>query len=277
MGRIAGRTSLLVCLVFILSIQVVYSSGSNITKNGVTLTKPEMKVQGVVSIEGKTVQKKIKIVVKKNNKETWYNADLENGRFDEAIWLTDGLGKYQVTVMVNEYDRKYSYGPSISIENVGEVNKNLVPAKYIESDDPVIKDAAAKILKNCSSDIEKAEAIYEWVVKNIEYDYKKLEKHKAGDYDNQYGALHTYMTKKGVCFDFATLTAALGRSAGLQVKVAEGLANTDFSLGLHAWNEIYITELDKWIHVDTTFGSVSGQNFFDTEADEGMYELSLYR
>jgi len=32
---------------------------------------------------------------------------------------------------------------------------------------------------------------------------------------------------------------------------------------LHAWNEIYISEENKWIPVDSTFGASMRSNYFD--------------
>jgi transglutaminase-like putative cysteine protease len=167
--------------------------------------------------------------------------------------------------MVNEYDRKYSFGPKIIAENIKEINALLVPDKYIESMDKPIVDKAAEITKGLTSNRQKAKAIYNWVSENIDYDYVKYGKHLNNDYDNEYGALLALKTGKGVCYDYATLVAALGRASGLQTKVVMGTGKVNGTRGYHAWNEIYIEDESKWIKLDTTFAAVSNKNYFDSE------------
>lgn len=65
---------------------------------------------------------------------------------------------------------------------------------------------ADDICEGCDADVEKIKAIYDWIIHNFEYDY---------EYDPmiQYFDLRkTLNTRKGVCFDFANLFAALCRA-----------------------------------------------------------------
>jgi len=70
---------------------------------------------------------------------------------------------------------------------------------------------AKELTKDAKTDREKAQKIYNWVVKNIKYDYDKYLRQLNKNYDNAYGALNTLETGKGVCYDFSALVAALGR------------------------------------------------------------------
>lgn len=266
-----------VSIIVNLSIIPVFASSTSYVKNGVKLDKPEHRqVDGHVRISGSTDKKRIKLLVTGGDKQVWYDVKLNNGEFDEEIWF-DKQGKYTIKVMVNEYDRKYSYGPGFTVENTEESDEYLIQAKHIESNDVVIIETAREITKACSSDLEKARAIYDWVTNNIRFDYDKLEKHKRGQYDNKYGALNTIRTRKGVCYDYATLAAALSRSLGLRAKVAEGDLNKGPLKGLHAWNEIYIKELGSWIRIDTTLGATTGENYFDFGNDEKIYTVYEYK
>lgn len=239
------------------------ANAKQIQENGVLLEIASTKAQGKVQLVGKTEKEKIKIMVDKDNKQTWYDVKPVNGMFQEEIWLTQGKGTYAVAVMVHEYDRKYSYGPKVMVENTETLNKFLVPAKHIESSNDKIIALAKEITKDKENHRDQAKAVYDWVTSNIDYDYEKYGKHRHADYDNEYGAVHTLETRQGVCYDFAALTAALGRAAGLQVKVIKGEGISGEFRGLHAWNEIYSIEEKQWIHVDTTFGALTGNEFFD--------------
>jgi len=254
-----------------LSIIPVFASSTSYIKNGVKLDKPgKSQVDGYIRVSGSTDNNKIKLLVSGGDKQVWYDVKLNNGEFDEEIWF-DKQGKYTIKVMVYEYGRKYSYGPGFTVENTEESDEYLIPAKHIESNDAVIIDTAREITKACSSDLEKARAIYDWVTDNIRFDYDKLEKHKRGQYGNKYGALNTIKTRKGVCYDYATLAAALSRSLGLSAKVVEGDLNKGPLKGLHAWNEIYLEEWDSWISFDTTLGATTGECYFNFGNDEKIY------
>jgi transglutaminase-like putative cysteine protease len=256
---------------------VCASSTSYITKNGVKLDKPyTTQVEGHIRISGSTTKSKIKLLVIGVDKQTWYELKVINGEFTEEVWF-DSQGEYTISVMVNEYDRKYSEGPGFTVNNTEELDKYLIPAKHIESNEEIIIDTALEITKNCSSDSEKVRAIYEWVVDNIEYDYEKLSNHNKGQYDNRYGALNTLNTRKGVCYDYSTLVAALSRSLGIKAKVVEGNLNSGRLKGFHAWNEIFISDRGCWINMDTTLGSTTGEGYFDFADNDESYLTYEYK
>ncbi|MGE4284096.1 MAG: transglutaminase family protein [Clostridia bacterium] len=257
-----------ICVFFVFFMDIGQVSAANwsdgIAKNGVEVNNLiSKKVQGKISLSGYTDQEKIKILVAKGKSQVWYDVMLKDGNFNEEIWLAQGKGMYTISIMVNEYDRKYSYGPKFTIMNLKEVNPFLVPAKHIESHADEIKQLAEDIINGKKTDKEKARAIYDWVIGNIRYDYEKYALHKDKQYDNQYGALYTLKAKKGVCYDYAALTAALSRAAGLQAKVVKGEGKLGSYTGFHAWNEIYSSEEERWVSIDTTFGVNNEKSFFD--------------
>lgn len=260
-----------VCLMF-LNMNIASAKDERyIEKNGVLLLKPPSEVQGEVHIAGRTSREKIKIMVKKGDNKTWYDVLLDDGDFDSQLWLVQGEGLYTISIMVHEYDRKYSYGPTVTVNNTEEVDRFSVPTKEVESDAPEIVALAEKLTEGKNTDTEKMRSIYAWVVKNISYDYQKYAKHQNGDYDNTYGALNTLKTKKGVCYDYAALTAALGRASGVRVKVVKGEGKAGTFQGLHAWNEFYSFEEKRWINIDTTFGAVEARDCFDNSDFEDTH------
>ena len=274
--KIRKISLMLVMLVYLLLSTAGVANAKAIKENGVTVEIDSAK-EGKVQLIGETEKEKIKIMVAKGNQQTWHDVELVNGKFQKEIWLTEGKGTYTVSVMVNEYEKKYSYGPKVTIENDEAINKYQVPTKHVESNDKAIVSLAQEIIKDKVTDDEKARAIYQWVAQNIHYDYEKYAKHQKSDYNNDYGAITTLQTQKGVCYDYATLTAALGRAAGLQVKVIKGQGISQGFQGLHAWNEIYISEDDKWVKLDTTFAATTGKNNFDnTNFDEKHIKMEEY-
>ncbi len=263
------KKSILIFILFLLGTSITSIVSADkvqyININGVKVESLQSdKTQGSVHLTGSTSKEKIKVLVTKDKEQVWYEVKLDNGKFDEEIWLSSGKGKYTVAIMVNEIERKYSYGPKFTVENTQEVDKYSAPGKDIESDDEKIIKLAEEIVSGVDSDLEKAQAINDWVSRNIRYDYEKYINHLNNDYDNQYGAKVTLESQKGVCYDYAALVAALGRAAGLRTKMVKGEGITESYRGYHAWNEIYISEQNRWLKLDTTFSSTSGQDYFDS-------------
>ncbi len=125
-----------------------------------------------------------------------------------------------------------------------------------------IKEAAQRAVGAETDSREKAYLIYKWVCKNIEYDNAKAEAIAASPSGVSSGAVVCFETKKGVCFDFATLYAAMCRDVGVRVRFVTGLGFSGSAWGDHAWNQAYDDGAGAWINVDTTFGS-SGMDYFD--------------
>jgi transglutaminase-like putative cysteine protease len=64
-------------------------------------------------------------------------------------------------------------------------------------------------------------------------------------------ALHVLHTRRGDCNEHAQLYVALARAAGVQARIASGLAYLDGKFYYHAWPEVL---LRGWVAVDPTFG-----------------------
>jgi len=258
---------IILCIVFVLCINTAYASNTlssdTIKSNGVALVNLPDKVFGKVNLVGETTKEKLKILVVKDGMQLWYDVNLIDGKFNEEIWLIDGKGNYEISVLIHKVDRKYNFGPTVRVENISDVNRFTVPTKHVESNNEELISIAQEITRFAKSDRDKARYIYDWITKNIVYDYKKYMRQLEKNYDNTYGAYNTYKTRTGVCYDYSTLLAALGRSVGLQVKVIKGNYVTANSEELHAWNEIFISEENRWINVDSTFGYSLGKNYFD--------------
>jgi transglutaminase-like putative cysteine protease len=77
--------------------------------------------------------------------------------------------------------------------------------------------------------------------------------------------------RKGICYDFSTLYAAFARAVGLKTKVISGNLNNNNKNIYHSWNEVYIKELEKWLSLDTSSGSITKENFFDNLDTEKKY------
>jgi len=125
-----------------------------------------------------------------------------------------------------------------------------------------IDNTAGSIVGNKYDDKEKAFLLYKWISKNIEYDYEKAENIIKEPRNTTSGSIIAYETRKGICFDYSSLYVSMCRAVGLKVRLVTGTGYSGMAWGDHAWNQVYYPEEDRWINVDTTFGS-SGADYFD--------------
>ena len=87
-----------------------------------------------------------------------------------------------------------------------------------------------ELAASCTTDADIAAAVYDYMVKNIQYDTKK-----AASVQNGYlpSPDETLKTGKGICFDYASLAAAMLRSEGIPCKLITGYVGEET---YHAWN-----------------------------------------
>ena len=104
--------------------------------------------------------------------------------------------------------------------------------------------------------------IYQWVVDNITYDHDKAAQlASATGYVPDPDA--TLAAGTGICFDYASLGAAMLRSLGIPCQVITGYVSPDDVY--HAWNMVYIDgewisveisiKPNSWTRVDLTFAA----------------------
>ena len=109
--------------------------------------------------------------------------------------------------------------------------------------DTQTEELADEICAGCDTNAEKVQAIYSWIIHNCEYDY---DYYSFIQYFNIRRTLHT---RKGVCYDFSNLFAALCRSQNIPCYVVDGTPY-DRSLAAHTWNRVYYNF--SWWDVDVT-------------------------
>ncbi len=116
--------------------------------------------------------------------------------------------------------------------------------------DTQTEELADEICAGCDTNAEKVQAIYSWIIQNFKYDY---DYHAFIQYFNVRQILRT---RKGVCYDFSNLFAALCRSQDIPCYVIDG-APYDGSAN-HTWNRVYFNAI--WWNADVTNDAVARQN-----------------
>lgn len=160
----------------------------------------------------------------------------------------------------------------------GKAQVNLYPKKQVESNKELAKylnettywQTKNEDIVKLSRSLRTPRAIYEYVVKNLNYDFSRVTDNKA-----RLGAVEVLKNpSSAVCLEFTDLFIAIARASGIPAREVDGFAYTEnetqrpLSLEkdvLHAWPEYYDKELQTWIMIDPTWGNTTGgTDYFDT-------------
>ncbi|MBQ3108080.1 MAG: transglutaminase domain-containing protein [Clostridia bacterium] len=213
-----------------------------------------------------------------------YNYDLNTKGKYEEFPLNMGSGSYTVKVMQNIGGNRYTavYATSISVTLTTEYAPYLTSSQYVNYDkDTKVISKAKSLCKGKTSDLKKIDAIYDYVIDLLNYDTKKAKTVKSGYLPNLDAI---YNSKKGICFDYAAMLAAMLRSQGIPTRLVTGYVGKE---GLyHAWNEVYTKETGwvskvisfdgrRWKLMDPTFASSgnSSKSIMDFIANTSNYRI----
>lgn len=195
---------------------------------------------------GKDVR--IKVRITKSGTQVNYDYDLNNAGRAETFPLTEGDGKYTVTVLENTRDTKYASALSCEVDLTlrNDFLPYLYPNQYVDytAESQTVKTAAT--LCAGQDDRGKVEKVFDYVVDNFTYDYDLAATVQSGylpDVDKVLAA------KKGICFDYAAVMTAMLRSQNVPCKLVVGYAGEIY----HAWINVYIEGVgwvDKVIYFD---------------------------
>ena len=190
--------------------------------------------------------KRLKVLVR--GPQTTYQYDLPQGEWT-VLPLSDGDGSYEVSVYENITGSQYAL--VLTLHRTVELEDSFAPflrpnqyVNYTESTRAVAKGMA--LTEGLEDPLQKVEAVYDFVVATMDYDYEKAATVKSGYLPDLDAVLDA---RKGICFDYAALMTAMLRSQEIPCKMVIGYAGQTY----HAWISVW-TEESGW---------VNGAIFFD--------------
>lgn len=235
----------------------VVNTGGNITLDSSNIN------QGYIMIKYSGKNQKVKVQISKANKDAYtYNLNARNEY--EVFPITEGDGSYLIKVFENISGTKYSqiFSKSINVKLKNQYLPFLYPNQYVNFN---AKSATVKkgleVTKSTNDDLKKVELIYNYTVDNFTYDKSKAANVKSGYIPNVDAVL---ASKKGICFDYASVMATMLRTQNIPCKLVVGYTGKVY----HAWINVYTPESgwidgmiffdgNKWQLMDPTFASSS--------------------
>ncbi len=211
--------------------------------NGDVLLDLSAVSQGYVAVAGwSPARLKFQVI----SGESTYTYDIYSDGTPSIFPLQCGDGLYTFRVMENVTDSQYAqlYATEAEVALEDPFQPYLRPSAYANySQDSACVKKAAKLAKKAEDALGVVSAVYDYICKSVKYDYPKAANVQSGYLPNPDETLETGM---GICFDYASLAAAMLRSQGIPAKVIFGYVSPD---GLyHAWNMFY-TEKTGWVTV----------------------------
>jgi len=262
---------------YLLEFQVV-RTGKSSDRQDVEFKRSDM---GIVDVlYNSTANKKIKVLVIQG--ETKYTYSLDKNIDYIKFPLQLGNGSYSIyiyeNVTGNKYKKIFSKNDTVTLFRPNAVFLNSIQIIDWKSD-----YAAIQLAKQLINDEKKAiylrnnnlttvtdesyltevqltkrqitDLFYNYIVKNIDYDYAKIPTLPPNYIPNVDATLRD---KKGICYDYSSLLASMLRSQAIPTKLIKGYSSsTDV---YHAWNEIYLIDENRWVIVDTTYDAYMFKN-----------------
>lgn len=243
------------------TVSVPVASGTTTYTGGTVALDASNLNQGYLMIKYNGNNSKIKVQIAKGSGTTYtYNLNARDAY--EVFPLTEGNGTYNVKVFENLSGTKYSqaFSKSVDVKLSNQFLPFLYPNQYVNftADSQTVKQGL-EVTKGTTDDLKKVELVYDYVVGGFTYDKVRARTVASGYLPNVDSVL---AQKKGICFDYAAVMAAMLRSQNIPCKLVVGYTGELY----HAWINVYTDESgwvdgmiffdgSKWQMMDPTFAS----------------------
>lgn len=224
--------------------------------------------------------KKLKVTIESSNNRYTYCLP----KFEWVILpFTEGNDTYKISIYENVVDSKYSLvltknvDVNLSNEFYPFLNSNLYVNFNIA---PKTAQKANILTKRATSNTQKIEIIYNFIIENISYDYEKANEVEQGYIPVLDEILEE---RKGICFDYSALACAMLRSQNIPCKLIVGYVEDSY----HAWISVYVEEDNQaicgmnhydeehWLHMDPTYAS-SNSLYVEEYINEETNYFAMY-
>ena len=195
-----------------------------------------------------------------------YTYHLTPGKW-AAFPFSDENGTYKISIFENVTGNQYANVLSLQIEVVmaDAFAPFLRANQYVNFDAaPNTVAKAAALTGTLFDPLKKVEAVYQYVVNHISYDYDLASSVSSGYLPD----LDRVLEKKtGICFDYAALMTGMLRSQGIPTKLVVGYAGTVYHAWISVWSEqtgwvdgVIFFDGTAWQRMDPTFASSGGSS-----------------
>lgn len=248
--------------------------GGKVYSNDDALIDASNSSQGYLMIRlKKAMSGSYRILVNADDINVRYTFQLNSSGNYEVIPLTEGSGKYTVNVLKVTSAGKGTvmFKQSLSVSVADSFLPFLTPNQFCMYDAGSSCVALSSKLCGGNKDtIAKTAAIYNYVINNISY--VSTAENGANGYIPVPDTV--LANKSGICFDYASLMAAMLRSQKIPTKVVVGYAGDIY----HAWISVYVDGsgwIDGYIYFDGNSWNRMDPTFAASAKDDADYKNTV--
>ncbi|WP_417191167.1 transglutaminase-like domain-containing protein [Agathobaculum butyriciproducens] len=234
MKRLFRHACAMLAVLLVMSLFTVVNASA---ANGTTIDTTNAKY-GFVTVNY-TSNAKLKVGIQYGSEKVSYK-NCPSGK-DAVFSLEQGDGTYTIFLCENISGTTYrvvtSKKVNAKIENAYAPYLIATTDVQFTSGDDVCKKAA-ELCKDAKTDMDKVTAIYNYIAGHYTYDTKlanDITSGKVSKYIPDTAA--TLNSNKGICYDLASLFAAMCRSQDIPCTLTKGYAGSSY----HAWNKVNIS------------------------------------
>ena len=197
--------------------------------------------------------------------EMSYNYDIPGDNTPITCPVNMGDGTYTFAIMRNTSGNNYVEinSTTVDVKLESEFIPFTQPNVYCNyTNDSACVAKARELTAGADNVGDALRSICSYIVDNVTYDTEKASK-LSGTTGYVPNPDETFSTNKGICFDYASLGAAMLRSQGLPTKIVTGYVSPEDLY--HAWIMVYIdgswtsakfsVNPQSWSRVDLTFAA----------------------
>ena len=176
------------------------------------------------------------------------NTDSNGNQILYVEWDKDIVPNHRVIKLMFDVKRDEVLRPELKEDDkeelTAEIKKYLEPSKNLPLNDQV-KNKAKEVTEGKTTDLEKARAIYDWVIANM----NRNEDVKGCGEGDVCALLDTTMS--GKCTDINSMFVALCRASGIPAREHFGIRINadDITKNQHCWAEFYLKGTG-WVSAD---------------------------
>lgn len=189
---------------------------------------------------------RVRVRVTKENDSYIYDLHGMSGTFS----FSQGNGSYIIELFEHQTGDYYMrvFSQTMEVTLINDTAPFLHPNQHVNySGESDAVKVGQELTNGLACDIDKVEAVYHYIITNIRYDHEKAKTVPCRYIPKIDQVLKD---KKGICFDYASLMAAMLRSQGIPAQLVMGYANN----GYHAWVQVYLKDRG-WVIYDPTFAA----------------------
>lgn len=250
------------------------ADGVKVYSNDDALIDASNSSQGYLMIKlKKAMSGSYRILVNADDINVRYTFQLNSSGNYEVIPLTEGSGNYTVNVLKVTSAGKGTvmFKQSLSVSVADSFLPFLTPNQFCMYDAGSSCVALSSKLCGGNKDtIAKTAAIYDYVINNISY--VSTAENGANGYIPVPDTV--LANKSGICFDYASLMAAMLRSQKIPTKVVVGYAGDVY----HAWISVYVDGsgwIDGYIYFDGNSWNRMDPTFAASAKDDADYKNTV--